>query len=270
MKIRSVRIARNGPWITSKVNLSRRSAPRSILRRHADIAREIVFAGRHAGNGRRTDRYPDKRSLLRGKTMSSAGSSFLGGAAAPASLLIDCSLVDGHSSQKEQLLADRAKEVSAKTSGRTGRMGRFGKRGRQRRHPATGRRRTATSRVRQPHRPPDQRPDNVPDERPGRTARAHSAVVGLIGSEPQLIAPTSEPHRSPWRRSRPGAEISGTRAQRRRPARKKRRNQKFNLISLFAPFDPIIRSKLTGTKQANRNCIHPADRQQNTKTEAHD
>ena len=97
-------------------NLSReeRASFESFLTRHADIAREIaslqddmpVMVAEQIV-------YPDKRSLLRGgKTMSFGRiTSFLGGAAA-ASLLIGLfTLVDSHSSQKEQLLADRAKEV---------------------------------------------------------------------------------------------------------------------------------------------------------------
>ena len=97
-------------------NLSReeRASFESFLTRHADIAREtaslqddmpVMVAEQIV--------YPDKRSLLRGgKTMSFGRiTSFLGGAAA-ASLLIGLfTLVDSHSSQKEQLLADRAKEV---------------------------------------------------------------------------------------------------------------------------------------------------------------
>lgn len=255
-------------------NLSReeRASFESFLTRHADIAREIaslqddmpVMVAEQIV-------YPDKRSLLRGgKTMSFGRiTSFLGGAAA-ASLLIGLfTLVDSHSSQKEQLLADGRKRFSAKSFRRTGRMDRFGKRGRQRRetrHPATGRRHTATSRVRQPHRPPDQRPDNVPDERPGRTARAHSAVVGTDRQRTATDRADERTDRPGGAQDRRGSlRNSGRKDAGRRG--KERRTQKIQPDFAVRPVrsDHSDQNLPNRKRTRNRNCIHPTDRQQNTK-----
>lgn len=160
-------------------NLSReeRASFESFLTRHADIAREIaslqddmpVMVAEQIV-------YPDKRSLLRGgKTMSFGRiTSFLGRSGG--GIAADRTVYAGSTAirrRRSSCSPTGRKRFSAKSFRPNRTNDRFGKRGRQRRetrHPATGRRHTATSRVRQPHRPPDQRPDNVP----GRTPRPYS------------------------------------------------------------------------------------------------
>ena len=261
-------------------NLSReeRASFESFLTRHADIAREIaslqddmpVMVAEQIV-------YPDKRSLLRGgKTMSFGRiTSFLGGAAA-ASLLIGLfTLVDSHSSQKEQLLADRAKEVFREEL------------------PAEQDEWTASESAGGSEEKPDipqlaaaipQRAasgnrialrTNVPT-----TSRTNAQAVQperiqplseLIGSEPQLIAPTREPIALAALKT--GAEVSGTPdAKTQAGAEKSAEPKKFNLISLFAPFDPIIPIKTYRTENEHGIEIASILRIGNKiqKTEAHD
>ena len=93
----------------------------------------------------------------------------------------------------------------------------------------------------------------------------------LIGSEPQLIAPTSEPIALAALKT--GAEISGTPgAKTQAGAEKSAEPKKFNLISLFAPFDPIIPIKTYRTENEHGIEIASILRIGNKiqKTEAHD
>lgn len=237
-------------------NLSRedRASLESFLTRHADIAREIaslqddmpVMVAEQIA-------YPDKRSLLRsGRTMSFRRiTSFLGGAAA-ASLLIGLfTLVDSHSSQKEQLLADRAKEVfreelpderdewtaSESAGGNEGKQDIPQLAATVPQQAVSGDRAVPRTNVR---------------ATPRTNAQiAHSERIQplseLIGSEPQLIAPASEPIAMVSLKT--GTETSGIPAAKTQAcAEKGSEPRKFNLISLFAPFDPIIPIKTYRTE----------------------
>ena len=252
-------------------NLSReeRASFESFLTRHADIAREIaslqddmpVMVAEQIV-------YPDKRSLLRGgKTMSFGRiTSFLGGAAA-ASLLIGLfTLVDSHSSQKEQLLADRAKEVfreelPAEQDEWTASESAGGSEEKQdipQLAAAVPQRAASGNRI--------ALRTNVPDERPGRTARAHSAVVG---ADRQRTATD----RADERTDRPGGaqdrrgnlRNSGRKDAGRRG--KERRTQKIQPDFAVRPVrsDHSDQNLPNRKRTRNRNCIHPTDRQQNTK-----
>ena len=246
-------------------NLSReeRASFESFLTRHADIAREIaslqddmpVMVAEQIV-------YPDKRSLLRGgKTMSFGRiTSFLGGAAA-ASLLIGLfTLVDSHSSQKEQLLADRAKEVfreelPAEQDEWTASESAGGSEEKQdipQLAAAVPQRAASGNRI--------ALRTNVPT-----TSRTNAQAVQ------QLIAPTSEPIALAALKT--GAEISGTPgAKTQAGAEKSAEPKKFNLISLFAPFDPIIPIKTYRTENEHGIEIASILRIGNKiqKTEAHD
>ena len=187
--------------------------------------------------------------------------SFLGGAAA-ASLLIGLfTLVDSHSSQKEQLLADRAKEVfreelPAEQDEWTASESAGGSEEKQdipQLAAAVPQRAASGNRIALRTNVPTTSRTNAQAVQPERI----QPLSELIGSEPQLIAPTSEPIALAALKT--GAEKSAE-------------PKKFNLISLFAPFDPIIPIKTYRTENEHGIEIASILRIGNKiqKTEAHD
>lgn len=242
-------------YIEGNLGREERASFESFMAGHADIAREIgslqacmpVIPVEHIV-------YPGKKALLRGGRTISLNriGSFLGGAAAASLLIGAFTLVNNHTSQKEQLLADRAKEVFQEELPGEQQDSEWAAT-----ENATAEPETATPQLAAVV-PQKTVPDNrVPQ--PAATAPAKSAenrfqpvpvqsLSSIMDSELQLLGPeTTEP-----------TVIASLKAVSEAPVAPAREAQPYgnentepkqiNLRSLFAPFDPLIPIKTYRTE----------------------